>query len=568
LTLNSFLNAADHGDLDKLKTALASGLGVDDVDAQGWTALLTATRAGQLAAVQLLLDSGAAPTVERPGGFGPLHLLIEAAKSGLQPDHLRIADALLLGGASPNQQTKKGKQTPVRNAAALGLGPLLQLLLANGGDVDLRDKEKATPLYAAADAGSEGTVRLLLQAGADPSLPDRYGRTPLHAAAIVGSPVVCRVLLDAGVDPTALTRFPVDRLRAKSTAAQAAELMGHEGVAALLANASAPSEASSKTNEVPWPNAASPEADWLERVLLGKKDYPTSRDDHHVLDALFRAWKSGEETARLSAGFRGLLIHPNVRLRSAAVHFYVKFLVPDDGAVHRAWQGHPGLYRGVRTEWYPEDTDLAGLLTSTLSRYSMDSTSARDLVRDQALRPEHGQEAVAGLLASDRDWLLDNIVAIVDGSPAALPVVLGSARLRGLVPEDIMRRLLGKIPDEVLVDGIRSSLPDWREWLDEIVAEAAAAAPPPPPSPIDEHRRLIGSLLDHDASEVFDKLEALLDTAPQLGEALLLEMASRKMDLRGAISLLRDRVERDDLKSWIQAAVTDELERLVYLAMI
>jgi hypothetical protein len=45
-------------------------------------------------------------------------------------------------------------------------------------------------------------------------------------------------------------------------------------------------------------------------------------------------------------------------------------------------------------------------------------------------------------------------------------------------------------------------------------------------------------------------------------------MASRKMDLRGAISLLRDRVERDDLKSWIQAAVTDELERLVYLAMI
>jgi ankyrin repeat protein len=67
LTLNSFLDAADHGDLDKLRTGLASGLGVDDVGAQGWTALLTATRAGQLAAVQLLLDAGAAPTVERPG---------------------------------------------------------------------------------------------------------------------------------------------------------------------------------------------------------------------------------------------------------------------------------------------------------------------------------------------------------------------------------------------------------------------------------------------------------------------------------------------------------------------
>ena len=66
MTLNSFLDAADHGDLDKLKTGLASGVSVDDMDAQGWTALLTATRAGQLNAVQLLLDSGASPTVERP----------------------------------------------------------------------------------------------------------------------------------------------------------------------------------------------------------------------------------------------------------------------------------------------------------------------------------------------------------------------------------------------------------------------------------------------------------------------------------------------------------------------
>ena len=40
------------------------------------------------------------------------------------------------------------------------------------------------------------------------------------------------------------------------------------------------------------------------------------------------------------------------------------------------------------------------------------------------------------------------------------------------------------------------------------------------------------------------------------------------MDLRGAIALLRDRVERDTLKGWIQTAVPDELERLVYLAMI
>lgn len=372
MTLDAFLDAADQGDLDKLKTGLDSGVSVDDMDAQGWTALLTATRAGQLAAVQLLLDSGASATVERPGGFGPLHLLIAAAKSGLKPEHLRIADALIAAGADPNQATTKGKQTPVRNAAALSLGPFLQVLLAAPDvDIDVPDKDKQTPLYAAADAGASSTLSLLLAAGADPNKPDRYGRTPLHAAAIIGNTEVARRLLDGGADPAVTTRFPIGRLRAKSTAAQAAERMGHEGVVALLANASPPSKASSETNEMPWPDADSPEADWVARVLLGKKNYPTTRDDHHVLDALFRAWRSGEEKTRLIKGFRGLLIHPNVRLRSAAVHFYVKFLVPDDGAVHRAWQNHPGLYRGVRSEWFPEDTDLAGLLTSTLSRYSI-----------------------------------------------------------------------------------------------------------------------------------------------------------------------------------------------------
>lgn len=136
----------------------------------------------------------------------------------------------------------------------------------------------------------------------------------------------------------------------------------------------------------------------------------------------------------------------------------------------------------------------------------------------------------------------------------------------------------GAPPDVVLAAGTSISEhhltavipphPDGRGLLSRSALHLVEASEPESTSPIDEHRRLIGSLLDHDAIEVFDKLEQLLDTAPSLGEALLLEMVSRRMDLRGAIWLLRDRVERDDLKSWILRAVTDELERLVYLAMI
>jgi ankyrin repeat protein len=571
LTLNGFLDAADKGDLAALQTGIDSGLDVNAKDSGGWTALLTAARAGQFEAVALLLDQGADAQAERPGGFGPLHLTLEAAKAGLEAEHLRIADALIAAGADPNQATTTGKQTPVRNAAALGLGPFLQVLLAAPGvDIDAPDKDKQTPLYAAADAGATSTLSLLLAAGADPNKPDRYGRTPLHAAAIVGNTDVARRLLEAGADPKAATRFPVDRLRAKSTPAKAAELLGHSSVAALLANAKARPKATTQA-ATPWPDATSEEARWLGRVLLGTESIPMSRDDRHVLDTVFQQWEAEKGRDRLARGFRGLLTSENIKLRSAAVHFYVKYLVPDDGAVQRAWSEHRDLYQGSRTSWYPETRDLAGLLSQALSRYSVGSESATGLVREQALTPGGATPVIAGLLASDRDWVLANIETLVANSPDCLPVLLGSARIRGLDPEDIMRRLLGRIPDDVLVAGIRSALPEWREWLDAVVAQASAPEAVPveePPSPLDEHRRLIGALLDNDASEVFDKLEQLPDTAPQLGEALLLEMASRRMDLRGAISLLRDRVERDELKAWIQASVPDELERLVYLAMI
>ena len=41
------------------------------------------------------------------------------------------------------------------------------------------------------------------------------------------------------------------------------------------------------------------------------------------------------DTERLARGFRGFLTSENLKLRSAAVHFYVKYLVPDDGAVQQ-----------------------------------------------------------------------------------------------------------------------------------------------------------------------------------------------------------------------------------------
>ena len=83
-----------------------------------------------------------------------------------------------------------------------------------------------------------------------------------------------------------------------------------------------------------------------------------------------------------------------------------------------------------------------------------------------------------------------------------------------------------------------------------------------------ESRQLLAKLLDYDPREVFDKLDAMLEAAPELGEPLILDMDLRSMDLRGGIAALRERVERDRLKGWLHSAVDDELELLVYLAMV
>ena len=56
---------------------------------------------------------------------------------------------------------------------------VLQLLLANGADVNAKDKFGHTPLYKAAWLGPVYKVKLLLQNKADPNAIDSFGKTPL-----------------------------------------------------------------------------------------------------------------------------------------------------------------------------------------------------------------------------------------------------------------------------------------------------------------------------------------------------------------------------------------------------
>lgn len=112
---------------------LAPGLNADAANAQGETALMLACNKGRLDFVQRLLAKGVA--VNRPG-WTPLHY----AASADYPDSVAIARLLLqehyayIDAASPNGST------PLMLAAQYGSQAMVELLLEEGADVQLRNQ--------------------------------------------------------------------------------------------------------------------------------------------------------------------------------------------------------------------------------------------------------------------------------------------------------------------------------------------------------------------------------------------------------------------------------------------
>lgn len=150
-------DAVARGDADALRAGL-SGIHADTPGSDGSSLLQLAVAAGRADVVTVLLDAGADPNRQAPAGGSALHV------------------------------------------AAFGDDPaLLQLLLARGGDPDLRNSATGeTPLVRAILGGGREQVRILLAAGADPGAPDSNGATPLHAAGALNAGGIVLELLEAG----------------------------------------------------------------------------------------------------------------------------------------------------------------------------------------------------------------------------------------------------------------------------------------------------------------------------------------------------------------------------------
>ena len=94
--------AAQAGDIEILKAALAAGVDVDARDGQGWTALMHAVNKGYPLLVEPLLAAGAGVDVRAPDGATALFM---AAVHG----HTEMIVSLMKAGADPAVKGPKGK---------------------------------------------------------------------------------------------------------------------------------------------------------------------------------------------------------------------------------------------------------------------------------------------------------------------------------------------------------------------------------------------------------------------------------------------------------------------------
>jgi ankyrin repeat protein len=256
------------------------GIGLDEQDLSGSTALGTAAEKGDLATVAVLVDAGASLQATAPEGGTAFHRaavfghipVVEFLLTKMKQQHIGVdtpdvdgntalhwaiewtagpamVRKLLEAGADPQAKTDSG-DTPLHLAAsvenpedipAASVGnpdvdmpdvamphvEVVRILLnVEGIDVNAKDNEEKTPLHRAAMSNNDRIVTLLLDKGAALFAQDNDGSTPLHLAAAEGTLAAVETLLDyilpldaAKIEaPDYLDRTPLGRAAKKGHA--------------------------------------------------------------------------------------------------------------------------------------------------------------------------------------------------------------------------------------------------------------------------------------------------------------------------------------------------------------
>ncbi|KAF5892671.1 ankyrin repeat and SOCS box protein 15-like, partial [Clarias magur] len=181
-------------------------LSIEEVTADGETALTLAAQAGRVENVKVLLRHGASPHNANGKNETPLLLAVRVRSYDM-------VLTLISGGASVEQVCLK-KWTATHEAAKVGCAAILMLLLRHGGRVTARDGHGVTPLGVAAEYGHPDILEILIQNKGDVSARASNGDTVLYDAAGSGNLDCILLLLHHGANPNVASlafQLPIHR---------------------------------------------------------------------------------------------------------------------------------------------------------------------------------------------------------------------------------------------------------------------------------------------------------------------------------------------------------------------
>lgn len=125
----------------------------------------------------------------------------QAMLSAVRTGNQKTFEMLLDRGADINATRQSDGESALHIVAESGDLSFLDMLLARGATVDIRNKKGVTPLMLAARKGDGLPVARLLKARADPNLRTVNGANALHAAVIAPKAEATALLLREGANP-------------------------------------------------------------------------------------------------------------------------------------------------------------------------------------------------------------------------------------------------------------------------------------------------------------------------------------------------------------------------------
>jgi ankyrin repeat protein len=191
--------AASRGDTASLLELLDDGADVNELDADGRTPVLLATRGNHVDAVRVLVEAGADVDIRDNRLDNPF---LYAGAEGL----LDIVRLMIDAGADPALTNRFGG-TALIPASERGHVAVVQELLDHSDvDVDHVNNLGWTALLEAivlsnGDAPHQAIVRLLVDHGADITIADKDGVTPLEHARSRGFREIVAILEAAAAEP-------------------------------------------------------------------------------------------------------------------------------------------------------------------------------------------------------------------------------------------------------------------------------------------------------------------------------------------------------------------------------